>query len=193
MINLQNITFSYDSKLILKDFSLDIPTSGITALSGPSGCGKSTLLRIMAGLERPASGAMTGFSRPVILFQENRLFPWRTCRQHIADVLPRERREEVVKWLTLVELEEEMDTFPAALSGGMARRLSLARGLACHGDLYLLDEPFVGVDAPCMTRIMARMATVIQAPMLLSTHQKELLDLCHLVITLDGPPLTVTP
>lgn len=67
--------------------------------------------------------------------------------QHIADVLPRARRGETGRWLALVELEGEEHARPSALSGGMGRRLALARALACGGGLYLLDEPFTGVDA----------------------------------------------
>lgn len=99
---------------------------------------------------------MTGTAEPVILFQESRLFPWRTCEQHVADVLPRERRREAGRWLALVELEGEEHARPSALSGGMGRRLALARALACGGGLYLLDEPFTGVDAARAARILER-------------------------------------
>ena len=131
MAELRDVTFRYGQRLILDHFSLTLPPRGITVLSGPSGCGKTTLLRLLAGLERPQAGAVTGCGNSVILFQENRLFPWRTALQHITDVLPRSRRGEAVDWLALVELEEEGGRYPDALSGGMARRLALARCLAC--------------------------------------------------------------
>ena len=84
MISIRNITVRYGEKTVLDRFSLELPREGITALSGPSGCGKTTLLRVLAGLLEPEEGKVTGAERPVLLFQEDRLFPWRTCAQHIA-------------------------------------------------------------------------------------------------------------
>ena len=188
MISVENITLRYEKKLVLDQFSLQIPEVGVTAFSGPSGCGKTTLLRVMAGLLRPEEGRVTGTAEPVILFQESRLFPWRTCEQHIADVLPRERRREAGRWLALVELEGEEHARPSALSGGMGRRLALARALACGGGLYLLDEPFTGVDAARAARILERVRA-LGVPVLLSSHEAEIVALCDRVIPLAGPPL----
>lgn len=192
MIELQHLAFSYGEKEVLKDFSLTLPKQGLVALSGPSGCGKTTLMRLMAGLMPLQGGSIDGFQKPVLLFQENRLFPWRTCRQHLADVLPRDRWDEIAQWLALAELSGEEDSYPNALSGGMERRLALARGLACPGDIYLLDEPFTGVDDQRMNRMIEGIRNQVDAPILISTHQKELLALCDQVIYLEGPPLTVT-
>ena len=127
MIELSHLEFSYGDRTVLSDFSLTLPVQGITALQGPSGCGKTTLLRLLAGLERPQSGTISGIvpGTGAILFQENRLLPWRTVKQHITDVLPRERQDEAARWLELVELEDEVHTLPASLSGGMGRRLAL--------------------------------------------------------------------
>ena len=133
MIKGKDLTVCYGEKKVLDGFSFAWPEEGITALSGPSGCGKTTLLRLLAGLQRPERGEAVLPGRATLLFQEDRLLPWRTAEQHIADVLPRERRGEAVDWLALAELEEERDAYPAALSGGMRRRLALARALACGG------------------------------------------------------------
>lgn len=190
MISVENITFCYGKKMVLDQFSLQIPEMGVTAFSGPSGCGKTTLLRVMAGLLKPEEGRVTGTAEPVILFQESRLFPWRTCEQHVADVLPRERRREAGRWLALVELEGEGRAYPAALSGGMGRRLALARTLACGGDLFLLDEPFTGVDEACMGRIMDRIRE-LGVPVVLSSHESAVVERCDRVVKLDGPPLAV--
>ena len=92
VISAEHITVCYGEKRVLDDFSLVLPETGITALSGPSGCGKTTLLRVLAGLQRRSAGVVTVPPRPTLLFQENRLLPWRTVEQHIADVLPRARR-----------------------------------------------------------------------------------------------------
>lgn len=190
MLEIRELTMSYGDKAVLDRFSLSVPGEGVTALSGPSGCGKTTLLRVLAGLEIPASGAVAGLApeKAVLLFQENRLFPWRTAEQHITDVLPRSRRGEAGRWLALAELEGEEKTHPAALSGGMGRRLALARALACGGGLFLLDEPFTGVDAPRAERILDRVRQ-LGVPVVLSSHEAEIVALCDRVIQLSGPPL----
>lgn len=190
MISCENITVRYGEKRVLDGFSLELPRAGITALSGPSGCGKTTLLRVLAGLQAPEGGTVSGLDRPVILFQEDRLLPWRTCAQHIADVLPRDRREEVPRWLALAGLEGEAPTYPPALSGGMGRRLALARALACGGDCLLLDEPFTGVDEARMARILDRIRA-LGVPVVLSSHERAVVERCDRVIALDGPPLRV--
>lgn len=188
MISVKDITVRFEEKTVLDRFSLELPEKGITALSGPSGCGKTTLLRVLAGLQPVEEGTVTVPKQPIILFQENRLLPWRTAEQHITDVLPRSRRGEAGRWLALAELEGEEGTYPAALSGGMGRRLALARALACGGGLFLLDEPFTGVDAPRAARILDRVRQ-LGVPVVLSSHEAEIVALCDRVIQLSGPPL----
>lgn len=190
MIQLQNITLRYGDRLVLDRFSLEIPGRGLTALSGPSGCGKTTLLRVMAGLEIPQEGVVAGTApaQTALLFQEDRLLPWRTVGQNIADVLPRARRGETSRWLAFAELEGEENARPAALSGGMARRLALARCAALGGALLLLDEPFAGVDAKRTARLLERLRE-LEVPVVLTTHQGQVMAACDRVIGLDGPPL----
>lgn len=190
MISLQNITLRYGEKVVLDGFSLELPDKGLTALSGPSGCGKTTLLRVLGGLERPERGKANGLdpARAAFLFQEDRLLPWRTVGQHITDVLPRSRRDELPRWLAFAELEGEECAYPAALSGGMARRLALARCAALGGDALLLDEPFAGVDPARAARILERLRG-LGVPVVLASHQAPVLAACDVVIRLDGPPL----
>jgi len=192
VIELRELCVSFREKAVLERFSLKIPAEGITALRGPSGCGKTTLLRCLAGLERPRSGTISGLSprKTALLFQEDRLLPWRTAEQHVADVLPRPRRGEAGRWLELVELSGEAGNFPASLSGGMRRRLALARCLALGGEFYLLDEPFSGVDAARAARIMGRFRK-LKVPILLVSHEETALALADRTVGLDGPPLRV--
>ena len=93
MIRCRDLTVSFGDRMVLDRFSFDVPVAGVTALSGPSGCGKTTLLRVLAGLEKPRSGAVEGIvpCQTALLFQDDRLLPWRTVEQHLTDVLPRER------------------------------------------------------------------------------------------------------
>ena len=189
-INVRDVTLRYGDKLVLNRFSLEIPGRGLTALSGPSGCGKTTLLRVLAGLEAPQAGTVDGVtpSRTAFLFQEDRLLPWRTVGQHLTDVLLRSRRGELADWLAFAELSGEEAAYPNALSGGMARRLALARCAALGGELLLLDEPFAGVDPRRAARIMERLRA-LGVPAVLTSHQDPVLAACDRVIELDGPPL----
>ena len=187
----ESLTLSFGQKAVLDRFTLHIPDTGVTALRGPSGCGKTTLLRVLAGLERPHGGAVSLSSRETaILFQDDRLLPWRTVEQHLTDVLPKEEWGRASDLLALVELVGEEKTRPAALSGGMGRRLALARCLALPARLYLLDEPFAGVDLPRALRILERLKA-LPAPVLLVSHEPAILAAANRVIDLDGPPLNM--
>ena len=188
MLRICELTVSFGEKRVLDSFSLTLPGEGITALAGPSGCGKTTLLRALAGFERAEEGGFTLPGETVLLFQEDRLFPWRRTGEQIADVLPRERRQEVGRFLPLVELEGEEDRPIQVLSGGMRRRLALARALACEGGVYLLDEPFTGVDKERAGRILERIRA-LGKPVLLSSHEEGVLALADRVVHLEGPPL----
>ena len=191
MIFCKNLTVSFGGRAVLDRFSLNIPDTGITVLSGPSGCGKTTLLRVLAGLERPRGGTAGLLPRETaLLFQDDRLLPWRTVEQHLTDVLPRDRRDRVPELLALAELEGEEGTRPGALSGGMGRRLALARCLALDARLYLLDEPFAGVDLPRALRILERLRG-LAVPVLLVSHEAAVLEHADRVVRLEGPPLRV--
>ena len=197
MLRMRELTVSFGDKPVLDRFSLELPDDRVVGLAGPSGCGKTTLLRVLAGLQKAGGGTVRGLDadRAVLLFQENRLLPWRTVEEQVGDVLPRERRGEVRRWLAAAGLEAEAGERPAALSGGMARRLALVRALALAEQTrgwLLLDEPFTGVDE---RRAAGLMETVrgLGLPVLLCAHERHTLDLCDLVVGLDGPPLRRAP
>lgn len=189
-IRLDNVTFAYADKIILDSFSLDLADCGITAIAGPSGCGKTTLLRLLAGLEMPRRGTVTAPppEATAILFQENRLLPGLTAAGQLSIVLP--PGEDPLHWLAAVGLAAEADTMPPKLSGGMQRRLALARCLAYGRDkaLLLLDEPFTGIDPQRAADIMAFIRT-LGVPVLYCAHDDQSLSLGDRILRLDGPPL----
>lgn len=189
MIGLEQVSLAFGEKQVLERCSFSLPEWGVTGLSAPSGMGKTTLLRLMAGLLPPDTGRVHHPQQVTILFQENRLLPWRTVSQHISDVLPHPRRTEVSHWLRLVELEEEAKSYPNSLSGGMGRRLSLARTLALGGDLILLDEPFTGVDAPRTEKLMQYLCAR-PVPVLIASHESSVLAQCHRVFSLEDSHIT---
>ena len=103
-------------------------------------------------------------------------------------MLPRQRRGEADAWLAFAELEGEGDRFPSALSGGMARRLALARCIALGGDCLLLDEPFTGVDQDRRGRLLSRLRA-LGTPVILASHEPDVLSACNQVYAFQGPPL----
>lgn len=184
-VKAEHLTLRYQDQTVLSDLTMVLPDEGITLLAGPSGVGKTTLLRVFAGLLSPDEGTVSVPGRPVMLFQEDRLFPRCTVRKQVEAVLPGERREEALRWLELVELSEAADKLPGELSGGMARRAALARALAVEGEVWLLDEPFAGVDPQRAERILKRLKE-LDRPILLTGHAPGLEMWCDRMVALPG-------
>jgi NitT/TauT family transport system ATP-binding protein/sulfonate transport system ATP-binding protein len=133
----------------------------LVCLIGASGCGKSTLLRIVAGFEEPTTGEVTVDGKPVtgpgsdrgMVFQDYALFPWMTVKQNIGfgprqRQLPRQEVDGIAdEFVRLVGLEQAASRYPNQLSGGMKQRVAIARVLANHANILLMDEPFGALDA----------------------------------------------
>jgi NitT/TauT family transport system ATP-binding protein len=141
--------------LALETVSTGIAAGEFVALLGPSGCGKSTLLRLLAGLETPSQGAIEfaeGRPKPGgigFVFQDATLMPWATAAQNVALPLRLQGRPDQVAVkaaLAQVGLAEFANAKPAALSGGMKMRVSIARALVSQPHFLLMDEPFAALD-----------------------------------------------
>ena len=140
--------------LVLDDVSLTVAPGEFVCLIGASGCGKSTLLSLVAGLERPTTGAVeVAGGRPALMFQESALLPWLTAAGNVElalrlrGVARRDRRETALELLRLVRLDGSAGARPHELSGGRRQRVALARALAQQSPLLLMDEPFAALDA----------------------------------------------
>lgn len=135
---------------------------------GPSGCGKTTMLNIVGGLDSDvdadirlgdSGGDSRGDSgagaRVSYMFQTPRLLPWATVRENVDVVLPRAaaRAGRGAELLRRMDLGDSLDEFPNRLSGGMQRRVALARAFVTEPSLLLLDEPFVSLDGPAANRL----------------------------------------
>ncbi|MFC7557456.1 ABC transporter ATP-binding protein [Pseudoroseomonas wenyumeiae] len=145
----------------VRGIDLDVAAGDFVTLVGPSGCGKSTLLNMTAGLFHPTAGTVDYAGAPVnainlrtgYMTQNDHLLPWRTVSANIQVPLeirhtPRaEMREKVRQLIELVGLTGFEATYPAQLSGGMRKRVALARLLAYDPETLLLDEPFAALDA----------------------------------------------
>ncbi len=147
MLTLEHVSKSYGGLPVLNDLSLTLSEGEILALIGPSGCGKSTLLNIISGLVRPDAGSVSGADvKMSYMFQSARLLPWRTVRENIRIVRQDAAEEEVAAIIAAVGLQGFADYYPGQLSGGMARRCALARAFLFGGAIFLMDEPFSGLD-----------------------------------------------
>lgn len=146
MIEVKSISKSFGSKRVLDNISFTVNEGECVGLTGESGAGKTTLLRIIAGLEKADSGNVTirDNTRKTYVFQENRLLENISVLDNILAVSPDEER--AMYFLKGCKLEEEKDKKAGKLSGGMKRRLAVARALAYGGDIYFLDEPLRELD-----------------------------------------------
>lgn len=145
MIEFIDVSFSYGKKKILENFSLEINDGDRICLFAPSGFGKSTILRLIMGLEKPKSGKIRGKENLKIsaVFQEDRLIPQKTVSENLALFGGEDKIPEILENLNLRDTE---NLYPNELSGGMARRIAIARALNYSGDVFILDEPFNGID-----------------------------------------------
>ena len=146
---------------VLANISLEIEQNSFVSLIGPSGCGKSTLLRMMAGLEKPSSGAilLDGVRiagpnpRRGMVFQQDAVFPWMTVQKNV-EYGPRSRRVPraectriAADWIRRVGLDGFASSYSRELSGGMRKRVDLARVYANNPEVLLMDEPFGALDS----------------------------------------------
>ena len=135
---------AFDGKTVLSDLSLDFPEGRTTLLMAPSGWGKTTLLRIASGLDRDFEGEVEKGGRNVVLFQEDRLVEGISALSNLLAL--GKDKEECLASLFLLGLEGQERKKVSELSGGMKRRVAIARVLLMDGDRFFLDEPFTGLD-----------------------------------------------
>jgi ABC-type nitrate/sulfonate/bicarbonate transport system ATPase subunit len=168
VIKLQNISLNFGGRPVFTNVSLEIPTRGVTVFRGPSGAGKTTLFRLLLGLQKPDCGTIEGFpfKKPAVVFQEDRLLPWTSALENAALVSNPETAEQMISELGLCE---NLCQLPRELSGGMRRRVALARALSYGGDALFLDEPFTGLDE-VNKEIAVRAILKADVPVYVITH-----------------------
>lgn len=172
-MELKHVFKSFDGKEVLSDVSLIFPEGKISCLFGPSGRGKTTVLRLLAGMEQPDSGTVDGAGdrRVSVIFQEDRLLPFCTAEMNLSIAAP---DADARLWLDRVGLADDAGKYPAQLSGGMCRRVALARALAYDGSVFLMDEPFKGLDRETKLRMVGLVRLALRGKTaLFITHDVE--------------------
>lgn len=189
----------------LADFRLRVEAGQFVALVGPSGSGKSTLLNIVGGLDTDLSGRVLLGDDPLRtaldagfaighMFQEPRLMPWLTVLDNLLLVRGNSGDEiqSAHRLLERVGLGEFANAYPGQLSGGMSRRVSLARAFSVEPELLLMDEPFVSVDAPTAARLRRHLTDLWaqrRPTVLFVTHDlREALALADRVVFMSDRP-----
>ncbi|PWT86769.1 MAG: sulfonate ABC transporter ATP-binding protein [Proteobacteria bacterium] len=168
---------------------LRIAHGQFVCLIGASGCGKSTMLRIIAGFEEPTTGEVLVDEKPItgpgsdrgMVFQDYALFPWMTVRQNIGfgprQRLPRREVDQIAEeFVHLVGLERAANRYPSQLSGGMKQRVAIARVLANHANILLMDEPFGALDALTREQLQAELLQIwarTRVTIIFVTHSVE--------------------
>ena len=197
LLNIRVDRKSFASTTVLKNIHLHLQPREAVSLLGPSGCGKSTLLRIVAGLETDFQGELQrGAAQVAFVFQEPRLMPWLTVEQNIGFS---DDRDYDKAWVTQLIEEVGLSGFahalPKALSGGMAQRVAIARGLYSRPQVLLLDEPFSAVDAFTRMKLqdlLLQLAEHHAIALLLVTHDvDEALYLSDRVLVMDNRPSSI--
>ena len=193
MLDFEKVCFSYGEKTVLRDFSFGIEEGKTTAVLGPSGFGKTTLIELAAGFIKPQSGKInTPCSKKCsFVFQEDRLLPWATALENLTALNIEEAR--AMEYLEKVGLADDAKKYPEELSGGMQRRLAIARSLAFGGDLFFLDEPLRGLDIRTSAEILELIRNELAGKtVLMVTHSPaEAFYLCDRIVVAGKNPLEI--
>jgi phospholipid/cholesterol/gamma-HCH transport system ATP-binding protein len=198
MVAFKDVSLSFDRKDVFKGISFEVARGETLIILGPAGCGKSVLLKLVDGLIKPDAGSITVFGQQIttmreaemarlraqigMVFQESALFDsmnvednvaYRLNEEHVAQEESHRRVEEALKF---VELSQAIAKFPSELSGGMRRRVSIARAIITGPDLILYDSPTGGLDPITSTTIIElvmKQRDVQHTTSLLVTHRLQ--------------------
>ena len=199
LVSLRGVRFGYGERLILDGIDLDIPRGQVTAIMGASGGGKTTLLRLIGGQYKAQAGVLQVDGQDMAQFNQDRLYAWRRrtgmlfqfgalftdlsvfdnvafpSREH-TDLPEPMVRDIVLMKLEAVGLRGARDLMPSEISGGMARRVALARAIALDPELVMYDEPFAGLDPISLgtaARLIRRLNDALGLTSLVVSHDLD--------------------
>lgn len=198
VVSFEDVSIRFDEKQVLRNISFKAERGETRIILGPAGGGKSVLVKLTNGLLRPDSGTIRVFGEDItamkekdlfqmrkrvgMVFQESALFDSLSVEENVAyrlneeHVPEKEAHERVVEALQFVELEQAIEKFPSELSGGMRRRVSIARAIISKPDLILYDSPTAGLDPITSTTIVdliIKQRDVSHTTALLITHRMQ--------------------
>jgi phospholipid/cholesterol/gamma-HCH transport system ATP-binding protein len=206
IIDIENLNISFKDNHVLKKFDLKVRKGDIVCVMGRSGSGKSVLLKCIAGLLKPDSGRITLFDKDLshitekelnllrinlgFVFQGSALYDSFTVRQNLEFALTRnkpglsdeEADRKIQKALTDVGLAQTIKMYPSELSGGMQKRIAIARAIVMEPELILFDEPTAGLDIITsreISRLILKLQKEYQSAMLIITHDLESIRILH--------------
>ncbi len=212
-IDISKVEMRFGQFHALSNINLAVEQGEFVTLIGHSGCGKSTLLNLIAGLNRPSSGALVCSGREIagpgperaVVFQNHSLLPWLTCFENIYLAVERvfgrtetrpQREERTWKALELVGLAAAGGKRPNEISGGMKQRVGIARALSMEPKVLLMDEPFGALDALTRAHLqdeLMRIVAATGATVVMVTHDVDEAVLLsdRIVMLTNGPAATI--
>lgn len=207
MLKIENLSFNYQTKLVLKNIQLQVPEGACVALMGPSGCGKSTLLEIIYGLHDvnaklfwkrqpilgPAYHLVPGMPYMKYVSQHFDLMPFITVAENVGKYVSnldwQYKQKRVLELLQLVQMEDYANVKAKLLSGGQMQRVAIARALAQMPEVILLDEPFSHVDTALKNQLRRNLFAFFKQnhiTCLVATHDKEdVLPFADILVVLE--------
>jgi ABC-type nitrate/sulfonate/bicarbonate transport system ATPase subunit len=210
-IDVKNLKMSFETDQgrlpVIDDVSFSVGDGEFVAIVGPSGCGKSTLMNIIAGFVQPESGAVAIDGQPrakpnakgVLISQHGSVFPWLTVQQNLMFGLDGRPRDEKVTladhYAAMVGLKGFENSYPHELSGGMIKRVEIARALVVKPEILYMDEPFSALDALMSLRMRKELLRILSEErhtVMLITHDvEEAVHLADRIFVLSTRPTRI--
>lgn len=204
MLQVQNISFTYDGRKIFENYSNSFSGNKIYCIVGPSGCGKTTLLRLISGLLKPNKGGVFYKNQKIVkpiknifmMHQGYTNFPWKSCLENVLFPIKLHTKvneqymRQAINLLNEVGLGNCIEKYPYELSGGMKQRLALARTLMIKPEVILMDEPLSALDPVTrvkMQNLILKLQKETQNTILMITHDNEEAErMGDIIIRLEG-------